>query len=101
MGARSILISPPWRVDPQEIVDVFSSNLFEDAPCESVESFIVSPQSLLINLSSPPRIRVQDALLEDRVSTEIDGVPVFASVPRERAAIAVAYAPSLAADLRG
>jgi hypothetical protein len=37
----------------------------------------MSPQSLLIILSNPPRMRVQDTLLEDCVSTEIDGVPVF------------------------
>jgi hypothetical protein len=40
----------------------------------------MSPQSLLITFTSPPQIRVQYALLEDFVSTEIDGVPVFASV---------------------
>ena len=40
----------------------------------------MSPQSLLITFTSPPQIRVREALLEDCVSTEIDGVPVFASV---------------------
>jgi hypothetical protein len=41
---------------------------------------VMSPQSLLIIFTNPPQIRVQYALLEDFVSTEIDGVPVFASV---------------------
>ena len=41
----------------------------------------MSSQSLLITLSDPPRINVQDMLLPDHVWTEIDGVPVFASVP--------------------
>lgn len=40
----------------------------------------MSPKSLLITFTDPPRIRVQEALLADCVSTEIDGVPVFASV---------------------
>ena len=40
----------------------------------------MSPQSLLITFTNPPQIRAQYALLEDCVSTKIDGVPVFASV---------------------
>lgn len=40
----------------------------------------MNPQSLLIILTNPPQIRVQENLLEDYVSTEIDGVPVFATV---------------------
>lgn len=42
---------------------------------------LMNPKSLLITLSNQPRITVQDTLLKDHVSTEIDGVPVFASVP--------------------
>ncbi len=38
----------------------------------------MNPQSLLIILNNPPRIRVQNDLLQDYVLTEIDGVPVFA-----------------------
>jgi len=41
----------------------------------------MNSQSLLITFSSPPQIRVQEILLPDHVWTEIDGVPVFASVP--------------------
>ncbi|HET6890000.1 MAG TPA: hypothetical protein VFH31_02770 [Pyrinomonadaceae bacterium] len=41
----------------------------------------MSPQSLLIILTHPPQVRLQDALLEDYVSSEIDGTPMFASVP--------------------
>lgn len=38
------------------------------------------PRSLLITFTNPPQVRVQDALLEDFASTEIDGSPAFASV---------------------
>jgi hypothetical protein len=38
-------------------------------------------QSLLITLTNPPQIRLNDALLEDYASSEIDGIQVFASVP--------------------
>jgi hypothetical protein len=41
----------------------------------------MNPQSLLIILTSPPQVRVQDALLGDYVSSEIDGTAVFAGVP--------------------
>jgi hypothetical protein len=40
----------------------------------------MNPQSLLIILTYPPQVRVQDALLEDYVSSDIDDTPVFASV---------------------
>lgn len=40
----------------------------------------MSSQSLLITFTYPPQIRVQEALLEDCVSIEIEGAPVFASV---------------------
>lgn len=41
----------------------------------------MTPRSLLITLTSPPRIKVQDALLEDHVSTDLESVSVFAGVP--------------------
>lgn len=40
----------------------------------------MNPQSLLIVLTDPPQFRVQDALLEDYVSSKIDDIPVFATV---------------------
>ena len=40
----------------------------------------MKPQSLLIILTNPPQIRAQETLLNDYVSTEMDGIPVFASV---------------------
>ena len=40
----------------------------------------MKPQSLLIILTNPPHIRAQETLLDDYVSREIDGIPVFASV---------------------
>ena len=40
----------------------------------------MNPQSLLIILTDPPEVRVQDSLLEDYASSEIDGTPVFATV---------------------
>jgi len=40
----------------------------------------MSAQSLLITFTDPPQIRVREALLEDWVSTEIEGTPVFAGV---------------------
>ena len=48
---------------------------------KSVLSLVMSSQSLLITFSYPPKIRVQNTLLEDHVWTEIEGVPVFAGVP--------------------
>lgn len=41
----------------------------------------MNPQSLLITLTNPPQVSVNDSLLEDYVSSEIDGIPVFANVP--------------------
>ena len=40
----------------------------------------MNPKSLLIIFANPPQVRVQNALLEDNVSTKIDDVPVFAGV---------------------
>lgn len=40
----------------------------------------MNPRSLLIILTNPPQVRVQDALLEDYDSSKIGGTPVFASV---------------------
>jgi hypothetical protein len=40
----------------------------------------MNPKSLLMILANPPQIRLQNDLLKDYVSTEIDGVPVFAGV---------------------
>lgn len=40
----------------------------------------MNPKSLLIILNNLPQIRLQNDLLEDYISTEIDGVPVFAGV---------------------
>jgi hypothetical protein len=41
----------------------------------------MNQRSLLIILTNPPQVRVNDALLEDYASSEIDGIPVFAGVP--------------------
>ena len=41
----------------------------------------MTPRSLLITLTSPPRIKVQDALFQDDGASEIEGVPVVAAVP--------------------
>ncbi len=40
----------------------------------------MNPKSLLIIFTHPPQVRVQNALLEDNVSTKIDETPVYAGV---------------------